>query len=100
VETADEIEGDKELVKWEDSEKRAKAYLEEVGSEVDEVGKGSVKREDPDTYDQKAETLLEEHWSSTAKTDKLLEILKSVRDNDSKEKVIVFSRVYHPFDVN
>lgn len=35
------------------------------------------------------------HWTSSAKIDKLCEILESIREKDPSEKVIVFSQVSH-----
>jgi hypothetical protein len=39
----------------------------------------------------------DEDWISSAKVDKLCEILEAVRARDPSEKVIVFSQVYHLF---
>jgi len=38
-----------------------------------------------------------EDWESSAKIDKLCEILEAVRANDPNEKVIVFSQVPRPY---
>ena len=42
----------------------------------------------------------EEDWITSAKIEKLCEILEGIRTNDPHEKIIIFSQVHHPLRVS
>jgi hypothetical protein len=58
-----------------------------------EDAKAMVKPE-TDINDKRITALLDKDWILTAKTNELFKILKSIRDKDRTEKVVVFSEVY------
>ena len=61
--------------------------------------KGNGKRPETKKSRKKAKAVEDEDmddWESSAKIDKLCEILEAIRANDPNEKVIVFSQVFLP----